>query len=174
VRSPRTRSQSSCQGGGVPKLRTRHRTCCTRPVEVSIHRSRTTRTPLRVVRIPRRGRPRLLGVPHPYTARRSPRTLPGYDPRSTRTPPEAATRADYRRPTCSDWFDTPPPCFPPFFLRLSICVCSGRGSGRLRCNDLSKLLPGTDALWYNLPVLWLYPFNAASFGNRCTLSTFPR
>jgi len=58
---------------------------------VSIHRSGTTRTPLRVVRIPRRGRHRVLGIPHPYTARRSPRTLP-----------KPATRAGYRCPACSD------------------------------------------------------------------------
>jgi len=81
VRSPRMRSQSSCRRGVVPELRTRHRTRRTRPVEVSIHHSRTTRNPLRVSRITRRVRPRPLGVPHPYTARRSPRTLPGYEAR---------------------------------------------------------------------------------------------
>jgi len=70
---------------------------------VSIHCSGTTRTPLRVVRIPRRGRPQVRGVPHPYTAHRSHRTLPGYDLHSTCTPPEPTTQAGYRRPACSEW-----------------------------------------------------------------------
>ena len=69
---------------------------------MSIHHSGTTCTPLRVVRIPRRGRPRVRGVPHPYIVHCSPRTLPRYDLHSTRTLPEPATRAGYRCPACSE------------------------------------------------------------------------